>query len=365
MRILILTQRMPPAQCGIGDYTRQLAAELTGSSHCVEVVCSEGAPLPGVRVAPRWWENPASIVDAIKEHRPTIILLQFTPLMYGGGSQSSRARVVHLWSRLGSYCTLGLLVHESYFREWWHFPSWIRGALEKRYLLRLASVSDYVFTASENVLALVKSELPEKKNVWLPISSNIPRVPVSRSRAKGALGIPAGAVVLTIFGGGNNVKWLARHVGAADAALVASGLRPYWLLMGGARKDWFRVRSETVQEGFLPVEEVSNRLAATDIFLMPHYSGISSKRGTLMAAIQHGLPVVGTQGPTTDSIWSRAPGIALSRRFSAAAFANNVKLFALDQTLRESGGGSNEQLFRSRFSWAEVVRRFELGVRPT
>jgi len=45
---------------------------------------------------------------------------------------------------------------------------------------------------------------------------------------------------------------------------------------------------------------LAESLSATDIFLAPFIDGVSTRRTTVMAALQHGLAVIGTDGPLTD-----------------------------------------------------------------
>ena len=51
-----------------------------------------------------------------------------------------------------------------------------------------------------------------------------------------------------------------------------------------------------------PADEVSRRLSAADLNLSAFIDGVSTRRGSLMAALQHGVASVGTRGYLTDQM---------------------------------------------------------------
>jgi glycosyltransferase involved in cell wall biosynthesis len=57
-----------------------------------------------------------------------------------------------------------------------------------------------------------------------------------------------------------------------------------------------------VDLGKCPHDQVSVALKAMDVFAAPYRDGVSTRRGSFMAALQHGLPVITTLGNSTDKI---------------------------------------------------------------
>jgi hypothetical protein len=63
--------------------------------------------------------------------------------------------------------------------------------------------------------------------------------------------------------------------------------------------------------GSLPNAEVSAHISACDMMLQPYPDGVSSRRGSLMAALSHGKPVVATSGSLTEPLWHDSGSILL------------------------------------------------------
>jgi len=122
-----------------------------------------------------------------------------------------------------------------------------------------------------------------------------------------------------------------------------------------------------ISDGFLPAEEVSLRLSACDVFLAPFVDGVSTRRTTLMAALQHGIPTVGTAGFATDRVLldAEGDGLLLTPTGDAAAFGGAVARLSRESALarRLSRGGS--ALFAREFSWPVIARRLLDGLRAS
>jgi glycosyltransferase involved in cell wall biosynthesis len=57
-----------------------------------------------------------------------------------------------------------------------------------------------------------------------------------------------------------------------------------------------------LNSGPLPAGEVSRRFHAMDMYLAPFIDGASTRRGSFLVGLQHGVPTVSTHGPLTDSL---------------------------------------------------------------
>jgi glycosyltransferase involved in cell wall biosynthesis len=101
----------------------------------------------------------------------------------------------------------------------------------------------------------------------------------------------------------------------------------------------------------------------SDIFLMPHFGGIGAKRGTLMSAMAHGLPVVGTRGVMTDPFWSDVPAVALFDEKAEEDFTEGVLALCRDGGLRQSMGSQNADYFRANLTWPTIAAKFLNAIR--
>jgi glycosyltransferase involved in cell wall biosynthesis len=192
----------------------------------------------------------------------------------------------------------------------------------------------------------------------LPNGSNFPVVPSDREKWRQEQKIDPDDIVLILFGGGNSLKWLSSHINATDKLLCKNGIRIHWLLLGGVPREWFKLGSSVISPGRLPEAAISAWLQAGDIFLMPHYAGLCARRTTLMAAMQHGLPVVGTRGMMTEAFWSTVQGVSLVPLTAIRRFSKLVLTLASDRQLREIRGQCNRDYYRANFSWDYISRKF-------
>jgi glycosyltransferase involved in cell wall biosynthesis len=112
------------------------------------------------------------------------------------------------------------------------------------------------------------------------------------------------------------------------------------------------------QPGRLPDDELASWLSAADLFVAPFVDGVSTRRGSVMAALQHGLPVVGTIGSLTDAVLARATDALL------LVPVNRPDLFAeavvqLAGAREDAGrlGAAGRELYESSFDWPVVAQR--------
>ncbi len=153
----------------------------------------------------------------------------------------------------------------------------------------------------------------------VPIGPNVERVLADRAATRRAYGLPEGAPVVVFFGFVHPVKgvrWLLRAVAALRAGahpdlrlVVAGGFAS--LALPGAEAVAFEaeIRADlhalglddaVTVTGWLAAERVSALLQVADVAALPFTAGLSTKSGSMLAVLDHDLPLVGTRGPTTE-----------------------------------------------------------------
>ena len=360
MRFGILSRWLSPYVGGIVDHSVNLADDLRAHGHEVVLIGSLGNAAEGTRIVADDW-SPAALErlrSGLESMQLDHLVMQYTPLMYAQGSWRTAGALVRFWQALGSAMTPSLIVHETYFRTWRRPQSLLRGTGEKRALKAMCRVSDHVFTASGPLLEEMAGWGLKRPAVMLPISSNIPVAEADIGEVRARHGIAPGTLVLTLFGGGNNLKWMLDHVVVLERRLQVERIPHAWLLLGGVPKSWLSSSAAVLDPGCLSQPDLSENLQMTDIFLMPNWSGVNAKRGTLMAALEHGLPVIGTRGHMTDAFWREAEGVILVEKKSVAGFVDAVLTLARDRQMRDWCGHLNKGYFRDRFTRAELMRCF-------
>ncbi len=323
-RICLLSAEYPPALGGVGDYTRLLADALAraGLACCVLTTSRPHTPAedpPGVPVqacVADWrfgsWREVAGVV---RSTAPQVLHIQYQTAAYG-----MQPAINLLPWRLR---TLGLGVHVVTtfhdLRPPYLFPK--AGALRHLPALALAWASDaFVLVTPEHWqepplrwLRRLRRDLGGKAHV-IPIGSNVAPAPPSgydRAAWRARLGVDTDDVLLAYFGFLNRSKGVDDLL-VALRMLLDRGRQCKLLMVGGAGaasnasdREWARAISALAAKlrlgeavtwtGYAPAAEVSAHLLAADLCVLPFRDGATFQRGTLMAALAHGLPVVSTR----------------------------------------------------------------------
>jgi glycosyltransferase involved in cell wall biosynthesis len=191
----------------------------------------------------------------------------------------------------------------------------------------------------------------------VPVGSNLPDRRRGRAAARERLGLGDGDVALVTFersGAGR------LHVQVAAAIEAARDVAPVHLLVlgAGAQAPAHVHPSVSVRvAGPLPDDEVARWLAAGDVFLANYEDGLSTRRTSLVAALQHGLPVVGTTVGRTDDHLLDCDGIVAVPAGDVQGYAFAVRSLAANPEERSRRGVAARSLFDERFDWAVVARR--------
>ena len=148
---------------------------------------------------------------------------------------------------------------------------------------------------------------------------------------------------LTRAGGRVRVRWIGRSKPAIQAFLREHCGQP--------------AESFEIAAGRAP-EEVSALLAASDLCLAPIVDGVSSRRTTVVAALAHGLPIIGTDGICTDDVFRQSDACLLSPAGDADAFVRNVDLVAGDAARRARMSRAALALYDDHFTWDRIARAY-------
>lgn len=359
LRFGILTRNLPPLWCGIADHSISLAEHLKRQGHEVLLIGSRGDAAEGVQIVTDEWGERALVRlrSQLEGMQCDHLMMQYTPLMYASGNRTEHDALVRFWQKLSIFVTTSLIVHETYFRTWRRPLSLVRGTYQRRALRAMCRASHHVFTSSEPLLSEMAGWKLKRAPVMLPISSNIPVLEADTDALRARHDVSANALMLTLFGGGNNLKWMLDQVLGLERRLQADGIACVWLLLGGVPMEWLPATARVLDPGRLPLHELTAYLQMTDVFLMPNWSGVSAKRGTLMAALEHALPVVGTRGYMTDPFWIDVEGVKLIDSGDILGFSRAVVALASDPQLRRRLGDANRDYFLKHFTWVEIISR--------
>jgi glycosyltransferase involved in cell wall biosynthesis len=352
-RVLILCNESRDRVDAIRDASGQLARALAAEG-AVAVVCMR--PDGG-----RWPEWPARRANGSKSAAEPwdVLLLQYNPFLYGryGFAPWLVWNLARL-RRRRRRPRIALMVHEPYVpMKGWRWT--LMGLWQRLQLALLRASSDVVFVSIEVWTDRLDHQPPSRPTTHLPVGSNLPDRRCSRGEARRLLGAGDAELVVATLSSGHPSHDLDL-VEAALRALAERGRECVFLALGaGARLPLGLPRGVRVERpGELSAEELADRLAAADIFMAPLIDGISTRRTTAMAALQHGLAVVATDGPLTDRVFREFPdAVGLVPVGEPALFAAEVVRLAEQPAIRASLAGAGERLYHLELDWRVSARR--------
>jgi glycosyltransferase involved in cell wall biosynthesis len=107
--------------------------------------------------------------------------------------------------------------------------------------------------------------------------------------------------------------------------------------------------------GFVPEREVSSALMATDLCVLPYSDGISFRRGSLLACLAHGLPIVSTRPGTWIRQLEEGTNVLLAPANDPAALARRIEDATHSEELRQRLANGARQLAQG-FTWPAIAR---------
>lgn len=288
---------------------------------------------------------------------PDAVIVQYNPFWYGRrGFAPGLPLALRALKRKVPNASIALMVHETYVdpKNWkWALMS----AWQRAQLRALQQVVDVQLCSIEVWTERLRRWAPDVPTRHLPVPSNLPDRRAARLVTRAELGIDEDAIVLATFGLTHPGR-LTKPMLAAARAVRRSG-RPVFVLNLGTGEPTRAVISGDVNliaPGFLHENEAAEALAAADVFLAAFADGVSTRRGTLMAALQHELAVVGTHGHLTDTVLRQARhALRLTPVGRESEFVQAVVDVAADDALRRKLAAAGRRFYEENFDWPVLV----------
>ena len=304
MLIGIICQNFPPAsfEGGISHYSLRLARALTDRSHEVIAITSteftkpndKGDGIPGLQIklvqGPWNHQSVREIGKIAFANKLDALVLQYSPASF---KLSFRL----MWGLIRFPCPKVTAFH----------TLWGGGLDRLVGLLMLVGCKKIIATNSE-VMTLLERHFPMflQKTYWIPIGSNIepPEQNATEANAREDH-------LFSYFGMLYPGKGLSLILSTLEG-MKSRGCRFQFKFVGGGMLDAQDYEAHFQKEilekglgnvaehlGLLSNEEVSSWLSASRFIFLPYEMGLSDRRGSFMAAIAHGKPVL-TSPPVVD-----------------------------------------------------------------
>ena len=342
MRIVLAYPAVDQALDGIRDYSRRVAEEMRAEGYDATLIRPRG----GLALA-------VALARALPTARKAAVLVQYSPFSWGRwgfapGSIASLCVVRVLRPR----ARLILCVHEAYVPLAGPKQSLI-GAWQRVQLRALVALAHAVITVSGRLRDQISRLRPARSVSHVPVGSNLPDERAGRVEARRLWGLE-GHMVLATFATGHETQ-LTDPVARAATATAPCSPSPTALLLGAGPHSPGQLNGvKTVRPGYLDPQELARALAAADVFLLAFSDGASTRRTTLIAALQHGLATITTSGPSTEAFLSRSGALLLADAEDPDGFSRQATRLVREETLRASLGEEARRLYEQSFSWPVI-----------
>jgi len=369
MKVVVVAGAYPPIRCGTAEGAQQLCRTLVTQGIDVELITTN---IPELRCAERWRE--------LFNIQPVVKKWSFAglPILLHTLDQVA-ADIVHIEYPAIPY-GYHLMINFLPFMLRLRSPSYpvvtrlhefsIAHPFRKFSTVPLILGSSKVIVPADVEAAAIRRAFPwaASKLVVIPVGTNIdvlvdPEFDRPQWRAK--LGIEPGQLLLGYFGmisKSKDVEVLLRAFGEARKG----GLNAKLLMIAdlNLEKDRYHQRilqliqsrdlyDEVMWTGFLAAEDVSHYLQSVDAMVLLFKDGVSTRRGSFMAAVAHGLPVITTiKGCSPEGLFDHE-NVLLVRVGDVTGTANAMKELGSSPELRVKLA-RNAAVYAERFSWDTI-----------
>lgn len=344
---------------GIADYCVQLRAALA----------EQGCELVLARVdwAGLGWSGALAQLRAqARAWRGCWVLVQYTMLAWSRRGFPLRfAGVVRTLQQAGA--KVAVLLHDPSVAGGSRWIQRLRRAVIRSVLRRAALRADRVLVtvAPEKIDWLAAAAELLAKTTLVPVGSNVPARWPSAGAPEGS------AATVCVFGvtegHREEARALARVVRAAAEKIGPLRLRVFGRGALQAepvlREALAGAPVELELHGLLPAEQVAELISSSHALLFVR-GGVSSRRGSAIAGIACGVPVVAYASEETAPPMTEA-GIRLVPRGDETALARELARVLADPGLREELRRKNRVAWEAHFSWPAVARTIRQALSET
>jgi glycosyltransferase involved in cell wall biosynthesis len=373
----IITGEYPPNEGGVADYTRLVALGLVAHGDRVHVwapAVTDGEPVEaGVEVhrlpcgfGPRTLD---ALGRGLAAAGPGQLLVQYVPQGFGMRGMNLPF-CVWLFERRRAGITI--MFHEVAVALGWQqsMRHNVIGAVNHAMAFALTRAARRCFVGAAGWEPRLRALAPAQADIsWLPVPSNVPVVddpPGVRALRKTLVG--RGGKILGHFGTARET-WIAAQLAAVVPPLLRERRNAAFLLVG---RDSLDLRASVLARapelharvhatGPLAPADLSRHLSACDVMLQPYTDGVSTRRGSLMAALAHRRPVVTSASAFSEPLWSQSDAVALVNIGDVTATGAAVAHLMDDAGERTRLGAAAGALYAERFDLPHTIAALREG----
>jgi glycosyltransferase involved in cell wall biosynthesis len=349
--ILLLGRRDEPTD-GVADYCEKLRGAGGPRGLSFQIVTMHWAE--------KGWRNAlAELREAAPAWRDRWVLLQYTTLAWSRRGFPLRApRILHVLRQCGA--RPGVVFHDFSPLPG---PGIVGSVREYCHLLALRQLyagSDLaIFTVSLDKISWLPAH--REKESFIPVGANCAE---SFTVSHDGFHDIKTVAVYSITGGDRTSTEVTDLGTALKRACISAGPIRLLLFGRGSREAEPAIRSELAgldieikSLGLLSPAEVTRALSGADVLLFVR-GQISTRRGSAIAGIANGLPIVCYSG--SETCWPiTEAGICAAPLGNCEALATALENVLSDDALRTKLAGRSREAYKKYFSWAAIAERFE------
>ena len=106
---------------------------------------------------------------------------------------------------------------------------------------------------------------------------------------------------------------------------------------------------------------LSAAIGSCDLVVQPYPDGVSTRRGSAMASLALGVPIVTHSGASTESIWAESGAVLLAISAAASDYLASVLLLSGDRAARELLAERGLALYSERFALEHTITALRAG----
>lgn len=356
---------------GVSDYTTLVATRLAAAGDEVTVYASAPSLAQLAEKRFRVVELPGvfgvtahrALDVAFRESQPDRVLVQYVPHSFGWHAMNIPF-CLWLHARRKRY-PIWIMYHEVAvaFRRnpplrhnvialATHLMAWLTARSASR-----------IFIAALGWERTLRPMIPHAKQIiWTPIPSNVPVIEdpdgVANLRRRY---LTDRKHIVGHFG--TYGVWISEPLMIALAVLLQQRSDTSLLLMGlnsGEFREKFIERSPDLADrvyasGALPGPDVSRHLQACDVMIQPYPDGISTRRGSAMMALAHGIPLVTNSGLLTENIWREYRAVHMTPPGNPGQLARHTNRLLNENEEMKRLGAAGKVLYEERFDLRHTI----------
>lgn len=208
---------------------------------------------------------------------------------------------------------------------------------------------------------------PLANAVFIPVGANVPQPEKAWARGSGESRVPT----IAIFGisGGQAGVWemaciseavhfVAERIGKVRLVVVGRNSETAKKTLGCVTEN---AKVEIIVRGIIPAEEVVKELGAADVLLSVR-GAFTTRRGSLMAGVACGLPIVALEGEQTSHP-IRESGVIFADAKRRESFGEALLRILEDEAYRERLSQQSRRAYEKYFSWKAIAAQYAEALR--